>query len=84
MSSRRRLMAVLAHPDDESLAVGGTLATLSLASGNGDSGRDDDTFTALRSASPRRHDAIRERAPVWTRAALVIPSGTSLYVDPSS
>jgi hypothetical protein len=36
-------MAVLAHPDDESLAVGGTLATLSLASGNGDSGRDDGT-----------------------------------------
>ena len=26
MSSKRRLMAVLAHPDDESLGVGGTLA----------------------------------------------------------
>ena len=26
MSAKRRLMAVLAHPDDESLGVGGTLA----------------------------------------------------------
>ena len=67
MNAPRKLMAVLAHPDDESLGLGGTLAKYAAdgvirerLQNHGDSRRD----RTIRRPSTRRHEPS---GPVRTR-----------------